>query len=35
MASHFVLSGRILLLRRETGLEPDIPKWPRYNLIDC
>ena len=28
---HFVLSGRILLLLCETGLEPDISKRLRYN----
>ena len=30
LRSHFVLSGRILLLPRETGLPPDISKWLRY-----
>jgi hypothetical protein len=30
--SHFVLSGRILLLPGETGLAPDISKRRRYNM---
>ena len=31
--SHFVLSARILLLPRETGLEPDISKRLRYTTL--